>query len=313
MFKVERLQVSPSRTRRAIMVEGQGRAARVLNLTGSQLMERVSDKLNSAALAIAFTPREYLKINEDYAVPSYRFVAYLSALASAVVMKFSARREGIDESSAVKAFLWGTLAGGVGALGLYHLETMGMDKQTLVEGLLMPPRPGQEPFWGFSWFGGLTASIPAMLFYAKIKKIPLGKFLDAMAPAGLVFHALARVGCFVSGDTCHGSPTDLPWGVAVNGAIRHPAPLYHTVSDLLTAIVVWRMSGNKKFTGQSFLTALSVHSLSRFAIEFVRDNGHIWGSGLSGYQMFSLGLFSLSTALLGWLGLRASRNEGNNG
>lgn len=259
--------------------------------------------LNGAALPLV--PRITIKITENYEIASYRLCAFTAMVISAIVMKFSARREGLNEADAVKTYLWGLLGGALGALGMYHLETAGLDRQSLLEGLTSMAKPGQIPFFGYSWFGGLGGGSLTMLFVAKLKKLPLGKFLDAMAPAGLVFHALARVGCFISGDECYGTPADLPWSTALHGALRHPAPLYHTAADLLTAAVIWRLSRNKSFTGQTFLLGLSLHSASRFLIEFVRENPHILGTGFSLYQFISLGLFSLSTSLLVYLGLRA--------
>jgi phosphatidylglycerol:prolipoprotein diacylglycerol transferase len=303
MLKLERINSSEAgvyKLRRriginyAIKANGAGTVSQTLNLTG-----------------LPFIPRPRIEIIADkYYIASYRLAAFAATAVSAIVMKFSARREGINEAHALQAYLWGILGGGLGALAMYHLETRGLDKQNLIEGLTSMARPGQIPFFGYSWFGGLTGGSLTMLFVAKLKKIPLGKFLDAMAPAGLVFHALARIGCFISGDECFGTPTDLPWGTAVHGAVRHPAPLYHTVSDLLTAALVWRLSKNKKFTGQSFLLGLSLHTLSRFFIEFVRVNAHILGTGLSLYQFISLGLFSLATSLLVYLGIKARSGHG---
>lgn len=302
MLKLERIQ--PSQT-------GYG-ARRKLGLPYTVKAKgagAIAQTLNGAALA--FVPRIQIKITENYAVSSYRLAAFAAAVVSTIVMKFSARREGLNEADAVKAYLWGLLGGALGALGMYHLETAGLDKQSLIEGLTSMAKPGQTPFFGFSWFGGLGGGSLTMLFVAKLNKIPLGKFLDAMAPAGLVFHALARVGCFISGDECFGTPADLPWSTALHGALRHPAPLYHTAADLLTAAVIWRLSRHKSFTGQTFLLGLSLHSASRFLIEFVRENPHILGTGFSLYQFISLGLFSLSTSLLIYLGLRVRNNHGS--
>lgn len=306
MFKIEKLQVSPTRARRAITIEGSGRLAKALNMTGRQLLERTSYRANSLMLGIAFIPKPQIQITDDYSVPAYLSLASVATLVSTGVMSAGAEREGINKKHAVKAFLYGLLAGAVGSWALYRFgENADMVSQSALEGILgAPAQPGQAPFWGFSWFGGLVTSVPTMLAYAAIKKIPLGKFLDAMATAGLTFHAIARIGCFLSGDSCWGAETDVPWGFNINGVVHHATPLYETASALLAAGAVTLMAKTKRFTGQLFLSAVSLHTLGRFIIEFWRENPPVLGTGCSSYQLFSLGVFSLSTALLGYMAKR---------
>lgn len=278
---------------------------RALMKTG-KLLGKASDRVNSAILGIAFLPHPIVKITDEYRTSTYRLMGFASTAVSAATMWIAAKREGISQNDSVKAYLWGVLGGVLGALGLYQLETLGVEKQSFIDAISgVALEKGQDPFFGFSWFGGLGISIPTMLFYARIKKIPIRKFLDALAPAGLVFHALARVGCLLHG-CCYGTPTDLPWGVEIGSVVRHPTPFYHTLSDLIFAGIVWKLFKHKKFDGQLFLTGLSLHTLSRFLIEFLRVHQDLPGVPLTVYQLYSLGIFTISTLLLG-LGLRRQK------
>jgi len=285
------------------------------------LPRKLSAKAGPALAGINFLPHKWIEISDkqgnahrdpgDYYLYSYRLMAYLAAGVSTLAMAFSAKREGIDQKNSVAAYALGLLGGALGAFGLYHLETLGVEKQSLIEAL--QGVGGKEELFGFSWFGGVAGGLSTMLFYAKIKKIPLRKFLDALIIPGLLFHAMARVGCLIGGDTCYGKVTELAWGVDLhsNGMLHHPTPAYHTISDLIVAGLIYKLAKHKEYDGQPFLIGLSLHALSRFIIEFWRTHPYVGDTKLTAYQITSLVIFGGSALLSSHLSQRAQRGSKN--
>jgi len=105
---------------------------------------------------------------------------------------------------------------------------------------------------GLGWYGGLLGGIVGGVIYAKLARVPLGKFSDAVVPAVFLGLAIGRLGCTINGDS-PGTPTSLPWGVTythldayadlfVKG---HPAPVYEIIWIFGFSIALWALSGKK--------------------------------------------------------------------
>src|SRR5512133_1369943 len=65
-------------------------------------------------------------------------------------------------------------------------------------------------FNGFAFYGGLIATVPALILYMRVIKLDWKQVIDATAPAILIGYALGRLGCHLSGDGCWGIPNNLP-------------------------------------------------------------------------------------------------------
>ena len=67
---------------------------------------------------------------------------------------------------------------------------------------------------GLGIYGALIGGLVAVVICARVWQLPLGRLLDASAPAIPLAQAIARIGCFINGDNC-GVPTNPPlrWSV----------------------------------------------------------------------------------------------------
>ncbi|PHS13565.1 MAG: hypothetical protein COA86_17085 [Kangiella sp.] len=146
---------------------------------------------------------------------------------------------------------------------------------------------------GFSSQGALLGAILASLLFTYLNKIPLHRILDNAAPAAILAYAIARVGCFLSGDDCYGVITDLPWamsfpqGIAPTDNHVHPLPLYEII---YSAVIFLVLTGRNKANNQpyeSFFLLLGMWGLCRFVIEFISTNEKIV-LGMSGSQTGAL-------------------------
>jgi len=113
---------------------------------------------------------------------------------------------------------------------------------------------------GFSSQGALLGALLATFVFTRLNDMKLSRILDAAAPAAILAYAIARMGCFLSGDDCHGIPTDLPWGMSFPNGIEpttekvHPVPLYEIIySTIIFVILLARQSSCTKPYSQFFL------------------------------------------------------------
>ena len=203
---------------------------------------------------------------------------------------------GISDEKLANLFPWIIVAGAVGAR-LFHV---------LVE---RPAYFFQNPIdifklWdgGVTFYGGLIGGVLVVYIFARRNKIPfiqLGDFLIPYVALGQVF---GRLGCFLAG-CCYGIPTDLPWGiVSMNpdsvtrplGIALHPTQLYQAGVNLITFIILYKLSWKKKFTGQILLVYGLTFTVGRSIVEIFRGDsirGYIIDGVLTTSQGISLAIF----------------------
>ncbi len=110
--------------------------------------------------------------------------------------------------------------------------------------------------------------------------------------------AVGRLACFSAG-CCHGTVTDLPWGVDFgDGRPRHPTQLYEFAFHLGCAFALSGLQRHGLFRGQLIKLYIIAYLAYRFATEYIRPEPRL-GLGLTAYQWAAL-LFIPLFALL-WL------------
>jgi len=164
---------------------------------------------------------------------------------------------------------------------------------------------------GFVFLGGFLAAILFVIIMDRKYKIGILRLFDIYTPAVALGLGLTRIGCFLSG-CCFGVPTDLPWGVtfpAGSFAYRqyhelcpiHPTQLYSSLNGfgLLVILLLFLKFHGKRFHGQIFAIFISLYSIFRFLVEFIRgDAGRGIYFGLYTSQIISIGLFFLGIGIL---------------
>jgi phosphatidylglycerol:prolipoprotein diacylglycerol transferase len=157
---------------------------------------------------------------------------------------------------------------------------------------------------GGVWYGGFLGGLLTGVILIRRYGLPFWKVTDAFAPGVALGQAVGRQGCFAAG-CCWGRPTDAPWGVSFGEAAHrvtgvpvgvhlHPTQLYESFAALLIFLFLYRLHRRKRFAGQVIATYAVLYGLTRFTIEFFRDDprGDIAGlttlTGLSTSQLISL-------------------------
>lgn len=209
-----------------------------------------------------------------------------------------AKRRGIDEDEVYSVALWVVLAGVIGARLLHVVDNLSFYLSDPLAMLAL-----QEG--GLSIYGAILAGGLAGLIYVWRKRIPLGQFADAVAPALIVSQAIGRMGCLINGDA-QGVATDLPWGLAythpsslapVLGVAGHPYPAYEILWDLFVFAVLWRLRDRLPVPSMLFLVYAALYSLGRFGLTFVRQEQVVL-LGLQQAQVIALAVLVAAMLLL---------------
>lgn len=149
---------------------------------------------------------------------------------------------------------------------------------------------------GLAIHGGVIAAVGAFWIYAKVKNMDFWKWLDITAPSIILGQAIGRWGNFINQEA-HGGPTDLPWGIMVNGQKVHPTFLYESIGNFIIFFILYKMRKNKKFDGQIIAWYMILYSAIRFFIEGMRTDSLYFGE-LRVAQLISLLLIGLGVLLL---------------
>lgn len=119
-------------------------------------------------------------------------------------------------------------------------------------------------------FGVLVGILTAFILAQK-KNLPLWPTLDTLTPFLILIFAGIHLANYANGNA-YGIPTDLPWGVELWNAVRHPVQLY--ALSLAGVLLIW----------------LLVHS------RYFKSTGFIRSGVLSGFVLASLAAISIFTS-----------------
>ncbi|MDO5028383.1 MAG: prolipoprotein diacylglyceryl transferase [Bacillota bacterium] len=124
---------------------------------------------------------------------------------------------------------------------------------------------------GLAIHGGIIGGLLTTIIYTKKKNINLFYLLDLLAPGLALGQSIGRWGNFINQEA-HGGPTDLPWGIMVDGVKVHPTFLYESIVTFSLFVFLYFFFKKRKFNGQSFAIYSIVYSIARFFIEGLRTD-----------------------------------------
>lgn len=128
----------------------------------------------------------------------------------------------------------------------------------------------------FDPLSGLLTAILVGVVYARRQNLPLRGTLDALTP---IFATLA-IGLHLShlaAGTAYGGPTDLPWGIELWNATRHPTQLYELAASLVIFGIIW-FRKSELAPGALFLNFTAFTAGARLFLEAFRgDSALVFG------------------------------------
>lgn len=148
---------------------------------------------------------------------------------------------------------------------------------------------------GLAIHGGLLFGLLAAAIFCKIWRISPLDLLDLVMPSIALAQAFGRWGNFFNREA-HGGPTDLPWGIIINGEKVHPTFLYESIWCLLMFFVLIIIDNRSKFSGRTFYAYGVLYSFERFFVEQLRTDSLMMGPFRTA-QVVSIAVFIIFLAL----------------
>jgi len=166
---------------------------------------------------------------------------------------------------------------------------------------------------GGVFYGGLLVAVTVALLYIKKVGLPLWTTCDVFAPGIALGHVIGRFGCFFAG-CCWGKQTTVPWAITFTSPFAaanvgtplnvplHPTQLYEAGAEflILVFLLVTEKSG-RKFPGRTFWLYMLLYAISRYIIEYYRDDPRGTVGPFSTSQFISLILAPLAVGMLVYL------------
>jgi len=205
------------------------------------------------------------------------------------------QRKGFTEDDAYTVALVAVPAGIIGARVLFVAENWDLFDDAPLD--IFRINEG-----GISIYGAIIGGVLGAWVYGVWRGLPIGKGLDAAVFGLILGMAIGRLGCLVAGDTL-ASSSSLPWAVEythVNSANfglspQHPAVAYEMLGDLVIFGLLFGLWRVYRKDGLVFFSCLSLYSLMRFGLNFLReDSKAIVGGDLDVMQMVALGVLVFS-------------------
>ncbi|MDR3225805.1 MAG: prolipoprotein diacylglyceryl transferase [Clostridiales Family XIII bacterium] len=181
-----------------------------------------------------------------------------------------APRHGLSGDKALNYALFIAVAGIVGARLYYVLFKLPYYLED-------PIRIFQVREGGLAIHGGLILGcVTAIVLSRKWKDNPLS-LMDLFFVSVPLGQAIGRWGNYFNAEA-HGGPTDLPWGILIDGQKVHPTFLYESLWCLFLFVLLWFIDNRRRFTGQTFFLYCILYSAERFVVEGFRTDSLMLGS-----------------------------------
>lgn len=232
-------------------------------------------------------------------IPSYGLMGGVGFCLGLFYILLFSRRFGLRCDDGVYIFTWGSVGALLGAKLLYLLVSF----SELIKDL--PLILNDFPLFfakyfsgGMVFYGGLLGGIAGALLATRYFRLSLKAHFPVLVPALIIFSAVGRVGCFLTG-CCYGIPTSSALGVhypvggiAPAGVSLLPVQLFEAAADLLLLAVIVFMSHSDKLCDILLPVYITLYAVIRFVLEFFRGDlvrGVFFG--LSTSQWISLAAF----------------------
>jgi phosphatidylglycerol:prolipoprotein diacylglycerol transferase len=243
------------------------------------------------------------------AIHWYGVMYAVAAVAAAWLAGREARRRGEDPDRVWTGLIIAAVGGIIGAR-VYHVihewayysENLVQIPQIWVGGLGIP--------------GGIAGGLIALYLYLRLSGLNVWRWIDIAAPAMLLAQAIGRFGNFINQEL-YGPPTDLPWGIPIDGAHRippwtdldqypvestffHPLFAYEALLNLLgmaVLLAVGRRFARRLYDGDIAMMYFIWYGSVRAFLETFRTGNWVVG-GIPVAVILGLGVAALGAAVI---------------
>lgn len=182
-----------------------------------------------------------------------------------------AKRKGIEEDTILDLLIFAVPLAIIGARLYYVIFSWDLYKDNPIEALNF--RSG-----GMAIHGAVIMAIIVTSIFCKIRKEKFWVIADIAAPSLILGQAIGRWGNYINQEA-YGRPTDLPWGILIDGVKVHPTFLYESIWNFLVfGFLLWFSRKKSKTDGEVFLLYIILYSFIRIFIEGLRTDSLMWGT-----------------------------------
>lgn len=235
----------------------------------------------------------------SYEIRWYGILIATAMCLAVIISSKRAPRVGIDSESILDLAIWMLPIGIVGARAYYVIFNSSIYHSFYD---VINIRNG-----GLAIHGGLIAGLIVLLIICSKKKINPLDMADLVIPSVALAQSIGRWGNYFNSEA-HGGPTDLPWGIMVDGVKVHPTFLYESIWCFILFFVLSYFFYNRKFKGQVVCLYGMLYSVERFFVEGLRTDSLMIGP-LKQAQVISIVCIIASFALYIYLNSRGQNNS----
>jgi phosphatidylglycerol:prolipoprotein diacylglycerol transferase len=244
----------------------------------------------------------------------YGAMLVLAFVGSTWLATWRARREKLDPEVILDMAFWIFFIGLVGARLFYCLQYWGHGIHSVIDVV---------QYWkgGIVYYGGVLGGTIAFFVYRHFRPFPLRPYFDAIAPAIMVGTLFGRLGCFLNG-CCYGDVCNLPWAVsfpkpsppwdyefarglipagATHSLPLHPTQLYSALDALVILVLLSAFYPLRRRDGEVLGLLMITYPITRFLIEYLRNDEGVFFAGLTISQNISVVLLLGGFAYWFWL------------
>ncbi len=200
----------------------------------------------------------------------YGLLIAIAVLIGTLLATKEAKRKGIKEEAFLDLLIFAVPVAIIFARLYYVIFTWDYYSQN--PGQILNIRGG-----GLAIHGVIIGGVLVGVIFSKVRKINFWSLADVAAPGLILGQAIGRWGNFANSEA-HGGPTDLPWGIIVDGVKVHPTFLYESIWNFLVfGFLLWYRRKFANREGEVFLLYIILYSLARLFIEGLRTDSLMLG------------------------------------
>lgn len=201
----------------------------------------------------------------------YGILISVGVIIGTILALRESKRIGIEEDTLIDLLLYAIPISLLGARAYYVIFSWDYYKNDLIQ--IFNFRGG-----GLAIHGAIIAGIIVAVVFCRKRKVDFWEIVDICAPSLILGQAIGRWGNYINQEA-YGRPTNLPWGIIIDGVKVHPTFLYESIGDFLVFLfLLWYRKNKSKVPGEVFLLYLILYSAIRFFIEGLRTDSLMMGS-----------------------------------
>jgi phosphatidylglycerol:prolipoprotein diacylglycerol transferase len=201
----------------------------------------------------------------------YGILISVGVIIGTILALRESKRISIEEDTLIDLLLYAIPISLLGARAYYVIFSWDYYKNDLIQ--IFNFRGG-----GLAIHGAIIAGIIVVVVFCRKRKVDFWEIVDICAPSLILGQAIGRWGNYINQEA-YGRPTNLPWGIIIDGVKVHPTFLYESIGDFLVFLfLLWYRKNKSKVPGEVFLLYLILYSAIRFFIEGLRTDSLMMGS-----------------------------------